>query len=144
MGRAAHGHGSHIDDVRCVSYHAHMTTTANPPRDARSASTAACCGSDAAVPPLGEEAAIRASRRFRALADPTRLRLLSLLAKHGGHVCVCDVVDAFTLEQPTISYHLRVLREAGLVSVERRGQWAYYRAEPAALAVVRDLFSAVE
>ncbi len=89
-----------------------------------------CCAASPLVVPLCENDAERAARRFRALADPTRLRILSLLVRHADHVCVCDIVDAFPLEQPTISYHLGVLRKEGLVSAERRGQWAYYRVEP--------------
>lgn len=72
---------------------------------------------------------------FRALSDPVRLRLLSVIASHTGQeACVCDVSDGFDVSQPTISHHLRVLREAGLLSSQRRGSWVYYRVEPAALA----------
>lgn len=68
---------------------------------------------------------------FKALADPVRLRLLSLItAAEGGEVCVCDLTPGFRLAGPTISHHLKVLREAGLVSGERRGTWIYYRAVP--------------
>jgi len=72
---------------------------------------------------------------FKALGDPVRLRLLSIVASHpGGEACVCDLAADFDLTQPTISHHLKVLREAGLLSCERRGTWVYYRVEPAALA----------
>ncbi len=72
---------------------------------------------------------------FKALSDPVRLRLLSVIASHTGQeACVCDVSDGFDVSQPTISHHLRVLREAGLLSSQRRGSWVYYRVEPAALA----------
>jgi ArsR family transcriptional regulator, arsenate/arsenite/antimonite-responsive transcriptional repressor len=85
--------------------------------------------------PLGAEQAVDLARAFKALGDPVRLRLLSLIAAHdGGEACVCDISDGFDVTGPTISHHLRVLREAGLVSCERRGTWVYYRAEPAALA----------
>lgn len=71
---------------------------------------------------------------FKALADPVRLRVLSLIASHaGGEVCVCDVTDAFELTGPTISHHLKVLREAGLITGQRRGTWIYYRAHPEVL-----------
>jgi ArsR family transcriptional regulator, arsenate/arsenite/antimonite-responsive transcriptional repressor len=63
---------------------------------------------------------------FRALGDPTRLEIFRLLAAQGAPVCACDVVDGFELSQPTISHHLRILREAGLVTVEKRGVWAWY------------------
>lgn len=72
---------------------------------------------------------------FRALGDPVRLRLLSLVASHagGGEACVCDISDSFDLSQPTISHHLKVLREAGLLDCERRGTWVYYWVIPTAL-----------
>ncbi|HLI37069.1 MAG TPA: metalloregulator ArsR/SmtB family transcription factor, partial [Streptosporangiaceae bacterium] len=70
-----------------------------------------------------------------ALADPVRLRLLSLIASHpGGEACVCEVAGAFELTGPTISHHLKVLRETGLITGERRGTWVYYRVHPQALA----------
>jgi len=72
---------------------------------------------------------------FKALGDPVRLRMLSLIAAHeGGESCVCDIAPAFELSQPTISHHLKVMREAGLLDCERRGTWVYYRVIPSALA----------
>lgn len=77
---------------------------------------------------LSESAAVDLARGFKALGDPVRLRLLSLIAARGGdEVCVCDLLAAFDLTPPTISHHLKVLREAGLVTGERRGSWVYYR-----------------
>ncbi len=73
------------------------------------------------------------ARQFAALADPVRLRLLSLIASHDGEVCVCDLTPGFALTAPTISHHLRVLREAGLVDCERRATWVYYWLRPGAL-----------
>jgi ArsR family transcriptional regulator, arsenate/arsenite/antimonite-responsive transcriptional repressor len=65
---------------------------------------------------------------FKAMGDPVRLRLLSLIASHeGGEACVCDLSGVFDLTGPTISHHLKVLREAGLITGERRGTWIYYR-----------------
>lgn len=85
--------------------------------------------------PLGEETAAELSRMFKALSDPIRLRLLSLIASHeGGEACVCDLAGPFDVSQPTISHHLKVLREAGLVGCERRGTWVYYWVLPEALA----------
>ncbi|MFH8724185.1 ArsR/SmtB family transcription factor [Streptomyces termitum] len=85
--------------------------------------------------PLGEAAAGELARMFKALGDPVRLRLLSLIASHeGGEACVCDLTGPFDLSQPTISHHLKVLREAGLVGSERRGTWVYYWVLPDALA----------
>ena len=66
------------------------------------------------------------SRTFEALAHPIRLQLLDVLARSGGRVCVCDLVAALPVKQPTISHHLRLLREAGMVECERQGNWAYY------------------
>lgn len=75
------------------------------------------------------------ARMFKALGDPVRLRLLSLVASsESGEACVCDLTAPFELSQPTISHHLKVLRDAGLLDCERRGTWVYYRVVPAALA----------
>jgi ArsR family transcriptional regulator len=95
-----------------------------------------------AGPPLTQEPldAARANAlapMFKALGDPVRLRLLSMIASaRGGEVCVCDLTGAFHLTGPTISHHLKVLREAGLVDSDRRGTWVYYRLIPAALTVM--------
>ncbi len=79
---------------------------------------------------------------FKALGDPVRLRMLSRIAGHeGGEACVCDISPAFTLSQPTISHHLKVLREAGLLDCERRGTWVYYRVIPSALAQLSAILS---
>ncbi|SDZ30167.1 ArsR family transcriptional regulator [Amycolatopsis xylanica] len=94
----------------------------------------ACC-SPLARDPLSEEQAVELSRLFKAMADPVRLRLLSMIAsREGGETCVCELTDAFELSGPTISHHLKVLREAGLISGERRGTWVYYRVHPEVLA----------
>ncbi|WP_340373834.1 metalloregulator ArsR/SmtB family transcription factor [Streptomyces sp. SS7] len=94
----------------------------------------ACCA-PMVREPLGEVDAAELSRMFKALSDPIRLRLLSLIASaEGGEACVCDLVGPFDLSQPTISHHLKVLREAGLVGSERRGTWVYYWMLPEALA----------
>lgn len=72
---------------------------------------------------------------FKALGDPVRLRVLSIVASRpGGEACVCELVDAFNLSQPTISHHVKVLREAGLLECERRGTWVFYSVIPSALA----------
>ena len=94
---------------------------------------AACC-SPLVRQPLGELDAKSLAGMFKALSDPVRLRLLSLIASHdGGEACVCDLTGAFDVSQPTISHHLRVLREAGLIDCERRGTWVYYWLLPDAL-----------
>ncbi|KUN30358.1 ArsR family transcriptional regulator [Streptomyces antibioticus] len=93
--------------------------------------------------PLDGEAALELAKMFKALADPIRLRLLSLIASHeGGEACVCDLTGPFDVSQPTISHHLKVLREAGLVGCERRGTWVYYWVLPAALARLSSLLQA--
>jgi ArsR family transcriptional regulator, arsenate/arsenite/antimonite-responsive transcriptional repressor len=84
--------------------------------------------------PMDEASAAGLAQVFKALGDPVRLRLVSLIgAREGGEVCVCDLTSAFDLSQPTISHHLKVLREAGLIDSERRGTWVYYRLVPGAL-----------
>src|SRR6476659_6821793 len=74
---------------------------------------------------------------FRALGDPTRLDVYRLIAAQPEPLCVCDIVARFEVSQPTISHHLKILREAGLVAVSRRGVWAYYAASPTGLDVAR-------
>ena len=92
-----------------------------------------CC-SPLVREPLPSEQAADLSRGFKAIGDPVRLRLLSLIASHaGGEACVCDLSGVFALTGPTISHHLKVLREAGLITGERRGTWVYYRIQPEAL-----------
>ena len=80
---------------------------------------------------------------FRALADPTRLDVYRLIAAQPEPICVCDIVARFDVSQPTISHHLTILREAGLVTVSRRGVWAYYGADPTGLELVRTAFDAL-
>jgi ArsR family transcriptional regulator len=74
---------------------------------------------------------------YRALGDPTRLEVFRLIAAQTAPLCVCDVVARFEVSQPTISHHLKILRDAGLVTVSRRGVWAYYAVDPAGLALLR-------
>ena len=93
-----------------------------------------CCGSDA--PPLPRRAAAELADRFRALADPTRVAIVNRLSS-APELCVCDLTAAFDLSQPTISHHLKILREAGLVESTRRGTWAYYRVVPEAVDGLR-------
>ena len=86
-----------------------------------------------AYPGVHREQAIRMAAVAKALGDPVRLQLIDLLRQHAGTVCVCDLVPLFDLSQPTISHHLKVLPEAGLVGSERRGLWACYYVWPGAL-----------
>jgi ArsR family transcriptional regulator len=94
--------------------------------------------------PLAEEEAVAQARRFKALADPTRLQLLSLLLRHEGRLCVGELVNAFTLEQATISHHLRVLREAGLISGYKHGLYAYYQVRREQVTVLVRWLSVLE
>ncbi len=89
--------------------------------------------------PLSVEAAAEMAVKLKALADPVRLRLFSSVASHaGGEACVCDISGGFEVSQPTISHHLKVLRDAGLLTSQRRASWVYYAVVPEAL---RDLSS---
>ncbi|MET4922684.1 metalloregulator ArsR/SmtB family transcription factor [Streptomyces sp. PSRA5] len=88
--------------------------------------TDACCPG-LLTAPLAEDQAVELAKMFKALGDPVRLRLLSMIAsRDGGEICVCDLTPAFDLSQPTISHHLKLLRQAGLIDCERRGTWVYY------------------
>ncbi|MFI1505050.1 ArsR/SmtB family transcription factor [Streptomyces sp. NPDC020597] len=92
------------------------------------------CRPGPAAAPLDDARATDLAKLFKALGDPVRLRLLSMIAsRSGGEVCVCDLTPAFDLSQPTISHHLKLLRQAGLIDCERRGTWVYYRALPGTL-----------
>ena len=92
---------------------------------------------------IAADEATELARRFAALADPVRLRLLSLLATSSeGAVCACDLVEPVGKSQPTVSHHLKILREAGLVTSERRGANVWYAAVPAAMEHLRDALGA--
>ncbi|WP_230486867.1 ArsR/SmtB family transcription factor [Nocardioides anomalus] len=105
--------------------------------------TVACC-SPLTSEPLSSEAADRIAPLLKALADPVRLRLLSLVASHAdGEACVCDLNDAFELSQPTISHHLKVLHEVGLLDRSKRGVWVYYAVRREALADLGALLGGV-
>jgi ArsR family transcriptional regulator len=100
-----------------------------------------CCAPIASEP-LSESAAAELAVLLKAVADPVRLRLLSMIGAHaGGETCVCDLTDAFDLTGPTISHHLKVLRTAGLIDCERRGTWVYYWIVPTAVARLGALFT---
>jgi len=113
------------------------STTGNTTRTTTTTMPAGCCGGlrDEALTVARAETLAHA---FAALSDPVRLRLLSLIATSAaGEVCACDVVDQLGKSQPTISHHLKVLREAGLVTADKRGVWMWYRAVPERIAEVR-------
>ena len=91
-----------------------------------------CC-EPVVFPDIGREQAERVAAVAKALGDPIRLQLVDVLRKHAGKVCVCELVPLFDLSQPTVSHHLKVLREAGIVGSERQGLWAFYYVLPGAL-----------
>lgn len=95
--------------------------------------------------PMDVQSAQRLAGVLKALAEPTRLRLLSLVAAHGidGEACICDLTAPVGLSQPTVSHHMKVLVDAGLLSRDQRGKWAYYRLVPGALDSLADLLSTV-
>jgi ArsR family transcriptional regulator len=111
----------------------------NPPAILDPVNVLACCAPLSAQA-LTQDQAEQIAPLLKALADPVRLRLMSLVASNsGGEACVCDLNDAFDLSQPTISHHLKVLHDAGLVDREKRGVWAYYRIRPEALTSISAL-----
>src|SRR5438876_5508422 len=91
-----------------------------------------CC-EPVVYPDVEREEAQRMAQIAKALGDPVRLQLVDVLLRHAGRVCVCELVPLFDLSQPTVSHHLKVLREAGIVGSERHGLWAYYFVLPDAL-----------
>ena len=112
-------------DVNALWHDGPVTATAVP--------AAAVCCSPLQREPLSAQDAQVLARTVKALADPTRLRLVSLVAAHGGEACVCDLTEPVGLSQPTVSHHLKVLVDAGLMTRDKRGVWAYYALVPGAL-----------
>src|SRR3954452_4606884 len=95
-----------------------------------------CCTPDAG-PRLDTETAQQLASDHQILGHPIRLQILDILTRHGGQVCVCDIEAAVPVKQPTVSHHLRLLREAGLIDVERHGLWAYSYVNAEALAALQ-------
>ena len=91
-----------------------------------------CC-EPVVYPDVQRDHALRMAEAAKALGDPIRLQLVDVLRKHAGKVCVCELVPLFEIAQPTVSHHLKVLRQAGIVGSEREGLWAYYYVIPNAL-----------
>ncbi len=96
-----------------------------------------CC-QPVVYPDVDRARAARMAEVAKALGDPVRLQLIDVLRKHAGKVCVCELVPLFDVSQPTVSHHLKALRQAGLVGSERQGLWAYYYVVPEALAELAD------
>jgi ArsR family transcriptional regulator, arsenate/arsenite/antimonite-responsive transcriptional repressor len=97
----------------------------------------ACCA-PVMQAPLAEADAEELATAFKVLADPVRLRLLSLISAREGETCACELVDVLDRAQPTISHHLSVLHDAGLLSREKRGRWVWYRTVPTRIEALRD------
>lgn len=123
-----------IDGCQYVGHTGEMTTTTLPLLE-----TSVCC-TPLTREAISPQAAEQLARTLKAIADPARLRLLSLVAAHeGAEACVCDLVEPLGLSQPTVSHHLKVLVDAGLLSRDKRGVWAYYALVPQALDTLADL-----
>ena len=99
-----------------------------------------CC-EPLVFPEVSPERAAEVASVAKALADPIRVQLVDVLRKHAGQVCVCELVPLFDISQPTLSHHLKKLRDAGIVGVERRGLWSYYYVRPDSLEVLRTWLS---
>jgi ArsR family transcriptional regulator, arsenate/arsenite/antimonite-responsive transcriptional repressor len=121
-----------IDGRQYVGYGGGMSSPAV-------ASLADLCCSPVLAGPLDQGSAEQLAAGFKVLADPARLRLLSLIGAAGvGGACTCDLIEPVGLSQPTVSHHLAVLHDAGLVTRRKQGRWTYYAIQPAALAALRD------
>ena len=99
-----------------------------------------CC-EPVVYPDVERDEAIRMAQVAKALGDPIRLQLVDVLRKHAGKVCVCELVPLFDVAQPTVSHHLKVLRDAGIVGSEREGLWAYYYVKPESLKELSEWLS---
>jgi ArsR family transcriptional regulator len=113
-----------LTNINVFWYNLRMEKTAAP--HLITATTSEACCAPPQAPTLAPPEATTLAERLKTLADPTRLRMLDLLAQGSEPLCVCHITEQFPIHQPTISHHLRLLREAGLVDCEKRGVWAYY------------------
>lgn len=98
-----------------------------------------CCAGPVIPVAMPVPAVERTLRMFKALGDESRFAIFRLIAAQEGEICACDIVDRFDLRQPTIAHHLKVLRAAGLVTVERRGVWAWYAVDPEGLETLQSM-----
>jgi ArsR family transcriptional regulator, arsenate/arsenite/antimonite-responsive transcriptional repressor len=112
-----------------------MTTRSRP---------ADCCDISITYAPMSDERQRELVAAFKALGDGTRLEIFRLIASQPAPICVCDVTERFSVSQPTISHHLKVLREAGLIDVSRRGNWAYYAPAHHGLDLLSSLLERIE
>ena len=133
---------SGIDSCQCVGHHLFVTPLPATPPVAGAVLDAVVCCTPLTREPLDAEQAEAVAHVLKAIAEPTRLRLLSLVAAHpGGEACVCDLTDPVGLSQPTVSHHLKVLIDAGLLTRDKRGVWAYYALVPGALDAIATVLS---
>jgi ArsR family transcriptional regulator len=103
--------------------------------------TAAGCCTPTLRPEIDPDGAARLAALAKALGDPVRVQIVDVLRQHPGEVCQCELSPLFDIAQPTLSHHLRKLADADLVTVERRGKWAYYSLDPATVEVLRSWLS---
>lgn len=119
-----------------------MSSTKHQPLPPAPAQASACC-TPALSLRLSPGEANELAAMFKALGHPVRLQIVELLSRYAGQVCVCDIESQFDLSQPTISHHLKILREAGLVDAEQRGLWVYYFLHTSAVERLRSLLAGV-
>lgn len=130
-------HDTSIDGYQCLWHHGDVPTTLTNLDDP----AVACC-SPIVESAIDAQAAETLAMRFKAIGEPTRLRLLSMIAAHeGGEACVCDLNEPLNLSQPTVSHHLKVLVEAGMLTRTKRSTWSYYALVPGALDVLSDVLA---
>jgi ArsR family transcriptional regulator, arsenate/arsenite/antimonite-responsive transcriptional repressor len=120
-----------------------ITTTAMVLRKIEASGALAVGVAPKFAPTLTEDEAVSQARVLKALVDPTRLRILSLISRYEGEACVSEIVESFTLEQPTISHHLRILRDAGLVDCRKKALWSYYYVCREALSRAQDMIKSL-
>ena len=126
-------HTAYIDACRSNRYTGRVTSAPMElhPKQKRAAGERCC--EPVVYPDVERQQAERMAVLAKAIADPVRLQLVDVLRKHAGKVCVCELVPLFDLSQPTVSHHLKVLRDAGIVDSERQALWVYYYVVPGAL-----------
>src|SRR5215831_18762037 len=123
-----------IDRCQCLPHTGRVTPTAADTQNRPLLPVAGACCTPLLREPITAGQAADLARLLKALADPTRLRLVSMVAAHeGGEACVCDLTEPLGLTQPTVSHHLKILVEAGIFTRDKRGVWAYYALVPSAL-----------
>lgn len=120
-----------------------MTTRHLPIQKNRSFDSGACGPTVRPTPPLAATDRSRLLAAGKALGDPTRLDIFRLIAAQDAPICACEVVDRFDVSQPTVAHHLRALRDAGLITADRRGVWVYYAVDPRGVAALANAFAGI-